>query len=806
MEVGKAWNQCNECPFGGGKVGWKGRFDAPFVVVGESPGKTEVKKGFPFAGPSGQVLHSILEEDRDDIFITNAMECFPRNKKPEKLAKASVECRPRLLEQIQAHPRKIILALGNEAVRSLTGNSNLKITQIRGQLIESDLAELGILPAIHPAALLRGTGSYRQFREDLTYARYLADGGNPKEYIRPLWRTLNDEEEARKAVEILSLYNEYAADIETSGFSARQDYILNLGVEAAGHIVKDKDGNERQMVFIFNPEHLHILAELIEDPQREWTWHNGKFDVKFLREIGIWARIDSDTMLLNYAYDESPGVHDLETVGGDVLGAPDYKDMLKPYLPNKKTSYSVIPRQVLDEYLSVDVHTTATLKPILRERIRSDAALDKLYRKVLLPASELLADVERCGMYVHAEILQENSKQYHEKLQNLRAKLCEIAKVEHNPNSPQQVAHLLYRTMKLPRRKGGGTAKEILEKLPQTPYVKTLLEYRRVAKVYGTYVGTPFDEKTKGPKGLYKYIEDDGRVHPTYLIHGTATGRLSSREPNLQNIPREAQLRGQFGAPPGRRLLEVDYSQAELRSLACLSGDPDLVYIYTHGLDLHTELAKFLFPGWEDRYLAGEAGDARLKAQAKEERVMAKTVNFGIVYGRTSHTIADAFDITNQEAQRLIDGWFKRFPVAHKFINKCRSAPSSGKTMTTAFGRRKRVGVVSGGNLRDLMNEAANFPHQSIASDITLQAAIEARPHLYKYDAFIVNLVHDSIIVEVPDDDATVISIARELTLIMESIAPKWGITRVPFQADSEHGYRWGYTEKLTREELGLAA
>lgn len=801
MEIGKACNQCgSECPFGGGKVGWKGRFDAPFVIVGESPGRTEVKKGMPFAGPSGQVLHTFLGEE--DTLILNAIECYPFNKKPEKLAKASKVCSTRLLEQIKAHPRKVILALGNEAVRSLTGNSNLKITQIRGKLIKSDLAEVGILPALHPAALLRGTGSYRQFREDLLYARHLADGGDPKRYVRPMWKTLKDEYEVQKAIDILSMYSEYSADIETSGFSPITDRILNIGVEAIGAEFWDKETKTyRPMVFIFNPEHIPLLAPLIEDTSKDWGWHNGKFDVRFLREMGIWARVDSDTMLLNYALDESPGVHDLETVGGDVLGAPDYKDMLKPYLPNKKTSYEVIPRPVLDEYLSVDVHTTAQLKTILRERVRKDADLEKLYTRILLPASDLLADVERNGMYVHQDVLEQNSKEYSERLNLLRTELCEIIGIEHNPNSLQQVQDVLYRKLKLPRRKGGGTSKDILEKLPQVPYVKTLLEYRRVAKVYGTYVGTPYDAKTKGPKGLYKYISIDGRVHPTFLIHGTATGRLSSREPNLQNIPREAQLRGQFGAPPGRRILDIDFSQAELRSLACVSGDPDLIYIYTHGLDLHTELARFLFPGWDER---AKSSDPLLKAQAKEERVMAKTVNFGIVYGRTAFTIADAFDISTQEAQRLIDGWFERFPVAHKFINKCRSAPSSGRVMTTTFGRRKRVGIVSGGNLRDLMNEAANFPHQSIASDITLQAAIEARAKLFEFDSFPVNLVHDSIIVETPDDDEIVREVARVMILTMESIAPKWGITRVPFEAEAEQGYRWGFTEKLTREMLGL--
>jgi len=671
--------------------------------------------------------------------------------------------------------------MGNPAIRSLTGNYSLKITQIRGRIIPSPYAEIGILPVIHPAALMRGTGSYRQFRQDLEYALEIADGAGIREYTEPEYITVTNPRRA-----ILHLLRQerrhddgeilLSADIETDGFNFRSDAIIDIGIS----------GRTGSPVYCFAPEHMSYLRSFLQSRTIQWAWHNGKFDIKFFRaQHGVRARVDDDTMLMSYALDETGGVHDLETVAADVLNAPDYKDMLKPYLPNKKTKYSAIPKPVLDKYMAIDVGNTARIRKIYRQRVKRDPALEKLYTKTLIPASELLAHVESNGFHVDQEWLGDVEGYLDEEIDKCRKKVIEHAGVNFNPNSPDQLKVILFKKLGLPNISKGSTDKQTLQKLhenPRTdhPILTSLLDYRKVAKAQSTYV-----------RGMRRHIHPDGRIRATYLLHGTVTGRLSSRQPNLQNIPRDWIIRGIFNAAPGYVILEVDLSQAELRSLAAVSGDPDLVKVYREGGSIHKELAVFLFgEEWKRKYSMPKGTPEY--SEAYEQYTRCKNVNFGIVYGITARGLSDQIKDTVAVAQRYIDGWANRFPVAWDFIGKCRRTPRNRQILTTAFGRKKRVGLVTQGNIKDLMNEAANFPHQSIASDITLHSAIKVDPWLEQHDARIVNLVHDSIIMEVPKDYDTVVAIAEHVKGVMEEVPREWGITRVPFVADAEVGDRWG--------------
>ncbi len=770
---------CDECPFGGPKVGSKGNPESPWVFVGESPGANEVRTGIPFSGPSGTILHTFVPED---AYFLNAMECSPhkRAKDQPTLALAAGRCHQRLLERLGAHPRRIIVAMGNPAVWSLTGNYGAKITQIRGRLLPSDLSELGILPVVHPAALMRGTGSFRQFREDLEYSRYLAEGGDPYVFEKPRWHVVTSSDHAKVVMRWLAAtYPDLSCDIETSGLSFKQNRILNFGISPP-------DGLD---VWVFSPHHFSVVKPYLEDTNIKWCWHNGKFDVKFFREVGIHARTDDDTMLMSYAQDETRGIHDLETVMADVLNAPDYKHMVKPFLPNKKSSYELIPKKVLDEYVSIDTGGTARVRTIYRERVRRDPAVEKLYTQTLIPASELLTRVESNGIHVDAEWLDDADEYLTGELTKSLNSIHGIVGHDVNPNSYKQMQEVLFKQFKLPDRRKGSTDKDVLAKLAESartrhPIVLALQEHRSIAKLYGTYV-----------KGLRRWVQADGRVYASFLIHGTITGRLASREPNLQNIPRDYILRGIFSASPGHELLEVDLSQAELRSLAALSGDPTMVEVYLSGGDLHSELANFIFPGWDERNANPET-----KALAYEQRVKCKNVNFGIIYGITEYGLQGQIGGPLRDAREMIEGWRNRFPVAWEFIQKCRACPGQGITIGTVFGRKKRVGIVSSGNISFLRNEAANFPHQSISSDITLHAAMRVEPTLRRLDVRIVNLVHDSLIMELPKtaDGFLKRRVAQLVAEELEQVPIDWGITRVPFKADAEDGHRWGSLTKYT--------
>lgn len=780
---------CGQCLWGAcKKVGPKGNPAAEFVVVGESPGSQEILQGKPFVGPSGQIVDLNLPPDID-IYYTNALQCMPKGDKQSTLPKAVECCRERLIEEIAKYPRKVILALGNGALWALTGDYNHKITQARGMLYESDLAERGIIAAVHPAFLLRGGGSYKKFQEDLNYAVSLYYGGPVRKPIIPEYQVYRTPEEVQQFVDLFLSEQPEASvgDIETSGFIPTYDEILSIGFCWDPHKVHIIRGLDEKMltewvkrkrqgvdtlveenigvkkILARGCEQLKLLKPVLEHSGVNWIWHNGKFDVRFLRTRDIQPLLSEDTMLMNYSLDETRGIHGLDDVASDVLGADNWKDEFQKHLPRQGASYAHAPEGVLDEYLARDCSNTFQIRNILKPRVEKDRHAKKLYEETLLPAALFLLEVEYAGFTVDWDVWSKNKEDLEARIEDLRHQMGELAGYAINPNSPKQMVKFLFEELGLKSKKKS-TAAEVIEKLPRVPAVIILEEYRKKTKEYNTYV-----------KGLKKNIHDDGKVHPDFMLHGTVTGRLACKDPNMQNIPRSPLMRGMFRAAPGCILINADYSQAELRSLATLSGDEELIKIYAEKRSLHKEMAVFLF---------GENYD-------KEQYVRTKAVNFGIVYGREAFTLAEEFSIPVSEAQAMIDGWFKRFPVAHTFIKRCRAAPAKGQTLVTKFGRRKRPGLVSKDILKSKQNEFANFPHQATASDCTLHAAMRSLPEIKPLGARIVNLVHDSIIVDCPDELDTVHKVMRIMKHHMESVPVDFGLNKVPFEAEFDVCYNW---------------
>lgn len=790
---------CNDCFFGGKKIGYKGNFKSPFVIVGESPGPQELYQGKPFVGPAGELLHTVFDElmGGADInpFITSSINCIPRQKDPNRLAQACKRCSSRLVDEIKAHPRKIILTLGNAALWSLTGNYNHKITKIRGTVFTSPLAELGIVATVHPSFLLRGGGNLHQFKRDIRQAINMYLDRDPNEPVEASnsseiravgtftpspYKILKTPEEVQELVKKFQSgkYKDGACDLETDGFDPRAitinepeffgEYIL-----CAGFCV------EKDFTYVIPG---NLLSDELFQNDIAWCWQNGKYDVGWGRIHGLPSiRVDNDTMLLSYCLNEKGGIHDLEQLGNDWLRAPNYKDMLERYLPSKKHSYAIIPKDVLYKYQAVDANLTFCLLEPLRACVMADAKLAKVYTEILLPASEWLHKIERHGFHVDLERVNENIRVLgrevlqHEKVFN---EIIVDAGYSNpiNIRSWQQLKLVLYGYLKLGPM-SWGTDIDTLDKLPKHPAVEELKKHRKVQKLYSTYV-----------KALLSKIAPDGRMHTTFKLHGTTTGRLASNKPNMQNIPRDPRIRGQFAAPAGRALLEVDLSQAELRMLAQLSGCKIMLELFNAGRNIHNEVAERIFGA----------------GFGKEQKMIAKNVNFGIVYGISAHGLADQINVnahrqgstltvTNKEAEAWLTEWGGQFPGAQTFINTCRSAPIRGQTLISVFGRKRRFNVVTREKLRDMQNEAANFPHQSGAHDITMLAGISLEEELReKYDNIMVNEVHDCIVNELPDNMEAVCAVAQKLITRMLQVPKEWGMHAVTFEAGAEIGYRWG--------------
>lgn len=764
-------DKCETCPFGGVKVGARGNPAAPIVLVGESPGYQEIQAGKPFVGPSGELLTKCLPIPLDDCYVLNALECQPKGKNQGNMEKAVKSCRGRLMELIKAHPRKIIITLGGSAIQALTGDYDLKVTKVRGKVFKSELAEHGILATIHPAYILRGGGNIKHMRQDIITALEIVGGTSTRQYIDPRFKLLSTEQGAKNLAKALKLQTVVAADIETGapipkdpkeiamgGFNFRKDNILSVAVCW-----------DPELVYIIPGKHTHLLKEAFEHPGTEYVWHNGKFDIRFIREKKVMARVDHDTMLLNYCLDETRGVHDLEQVASNLLGCPSWKKMLEEHIPKVGASYSYIPLPVLHLYQAKDTSATLQIFHHLRAKVAADKHSEKLYTQIMIPASEMLYWVEKRGFYVDWVWQERNKIRLEVEIEKLKEEINGIVGYSINPNSSKQVCRYVYDELRIRCRDRSSDAKTVL-KWPDIPFKKALQKYRKATKAYSTYV-----------IGYFELVGDDNRVHPTFMLHGTATGRLACRDPNLQNIPREPQLKGMYRAASGYILIEADYNQAELRNLAVMSKDPELLRIFnTPGMSLHVEVGKAIW------------GPSFDKDLMPDRYVRAKAVNFGIVYGRESYSLAEEFDISVREAQAMIDAWFKRFPKASEFIQKCRATVSQGQTMTTIFGRKKRAKFPSMEMLRALQNEAANFPHQSTASDFTLVSAIHIRPKLIKYDAWMVDLVHDSIIIECPNKPEVIKAVSKLVSEQMEQTPRDWGVTSVPFLTDIKLAMNWG--------------
>lgn len=780
--------KCASCPFGGITVGTRGPEDSPFVIVGESPGANELLKGYPFVGDSGDLVEEVLtrmglDPSRGDPepYIINAIQCYPRGDKQKTLPGAVHACSRRLQDMITAHPRKVILCLGNGAMWSVTGRYELKITAQRGKLFPTPLATVGMIPTFHPAYLMRNGTEYGKWAMDVDYAIALLKDTDPKEghWAPPLWNIIQSRDEYEALVQRMDQAKFIAGDIETggpnrAGLHFQKGYILELVITS--------DLSDGRMVDILpGPlmwENEDLTHRLLGN-KAKWIWQNGKFDVKFFRYEGIHeARVDHDTMLASYTLNENKG-HDLDTIAWDWIGALAHKKVVDDWFESqrirkKDRDYALIPTPLRHQYAAYDVSKTYKMFWPMYETICDDPHSTKAYHKILIPASEFLTGVEMKGLKLDPVRVESNDKYYYDLIKIEDDAIQEYA-IQHlghtiNVGSYQQLQALLWDKMKLGPH-GGSTDEDALIKAQRRhdhPIIPHLMRWRTFSKGRNTYV-----------KNANSWPGLDDRVHVGFNLHRTSTGRLSSSDPtNLQNFPRDPIIRGQFVADEGKVLIECDLNQAELRCLAIMSADPTLLEIYTtNKVSIHHVTAEAMF---------GEH-------YTDDEKMRAKAVNFGIVYGRTGPSIAEEFNISLREADEYIRVWFDRYPKARDFINWSREAPNRMENLITNFGRKKRWGVISYDNQRNSENESANFPHQSTAHDITLLAGIECQPVVKRiWNGDFVNEIHDALYIEADNDPNVYGPLVAYMQSVMQRIPIDWGLTRVPFLAEAKVGTRWG--------------
>ena len=606
-------------------------------------------------------------------------------------------------------------------------------------------------------------------------------------------------EDCLEAISMLGTYKVLSVDIESRNTGFDDNKVLLLGFAYAPY--------KSIAIANFSNEVRQALQRLFNREDICFIWQNGKFDVvrlKFL--LNLHARVDEDTMLQHYVgIHERKGTHGLKDLGSLYLQAPAWDDELQNYkkrfcFQNKikltDFQYDMIPREILLPYLYRDCCATYQLKFLFDKLMRPGSKW--IYRQ-LIRASNVFAEIEYKGCLLDQNYIYELQDHLDTLIVEAERKVRDTAARLWDPveyaietgaktcpkifshTSPKQLKWMLE---KVTGKKLNTTNKDMLDALadefPDEPFIGAITELRKYNKYMDTYV-----------MGIQKVVCKDGRVRCTFNLHGTETGRLSCSEPNMQNIPRSKMIKNIFRAADGYKYVQLDYSQAELRVLAYMSQDEYLRETYREDKDLHDAMALKIF-GPEF---------------TKEQRVAAKTINFGIPYGRQAPSIAAKMHMSVPEAQKTVRDWYAAAPGAKKYVDEMRRVPyKQGEPFTTVFGRQRHY-IITNDNRNHVENEAINFPISSIASDLTMLSVIEIHDKLIEagLDAQIVNTVHDSIIIECVDDPEALREVVKIGTETMADMPKRYLVNPVldfPFKADAEIGTSWGELESAD-ETLG---
>ena len=484
--------------------------------------------------------------------------------------------------------------------------------------------------------------------------------------------------------------------------------------------------------------------------------------------------LDLDTLLASYLLGTSRGAHQFEELALDVLGYKAISEAKIIGTGKKAAKFSDMPVEAVAELACERSDLVLQIGDQLSQKLKNNG-LDSLYRDLELPLVPVLADIEQIGIFVDTKTLAELSAKLGEELLARQAEIHTFVGETFNINSPKQLSVILFEKLQLPKLKRTGKTKvastsvDVLEELALMHELpRKVLEWRSLSKLKGTYLDA-----------LPQLVNPEtGRVHTSFNQAVAATGRLSSSDPNLQNIPIRTELgrkiRAAFKAAPGMVLISADYSQIELRVLAHLSRDENLIDAFENGEDIHNRTARRVF-----------GTDSKLDPH--ELRRRAKMINYALLYGKTAYTLAKDIRVTPQAAQAFIDTYFEGFPSVRMFIDQTLSEARKTGVVTTVFNRRRHLPELSSHNhrVRSAAERAAvNMPIQGTAADILKRAMIDIHAAL-PTDSSMILTVHDELLFEVPKAKAT--EVANFVRERMENAVQ----LAVPLTVDVGIGKNW---------------
>jgi DNA polymerase-1 len=661
-----------------------------------------------------------------------------------------------------------------EKLREFAGQARLckeLATIVTDAPIDYDLKDFKVKEP-DPAAL-------KELFEELEFRKFLGELAPQKTLSTREYRSVLTESDLEGLVAELKSSKGFAFDTETTSLDTMRAKLVGVSIShAEGRAFYIPVGH----IYLGTPEQLTwgevrpVLKPILEDPKIPKFAQNAKYDYEVLKRHGVSVEgIETDTLIVSYLLNPD-GTHNLDQLAQEHLGhkTTSFKDVVGT--GKKEKSFAEVEVDAARDYSCEDADVTFRLRHLLVPRLQGEG-LETLYREIEMPLVLVLAKMEMNGVKIDVPRLRKTSAEYETKLEDIEKAVHAAAGEAFNLNSTKQLAQILFEKLKLPAirrtKTGYSTDVDVLTELAKSHEVpRLLLEYRSLSKLKSTYLDALADLVNP----------ETGRIHTSFNQTVAATGRLSSSDPNLQNIPIRTEegrkIREAFIPEAGNVLISADYSQIELRILAHMSGDATLVKAFNEDKDIHAATASGIFGIPEDQL-------------TKEQRAVGKTVNFGILYGQGAFGLSQQLGIEPAEAENYIRNYYARFASVAAYKEGVLAEARKNKLVRTLFGRLRRFPDLESpnANVRAMWERTAfNTIFQGTAADLIKKAmiSIQARIEREFPKAMMLIQVHDELVFEAPKSEEKAFSgmIRKE----MEGVAA----LKVPLKVDAGIGKNWG--------------
>lgn len=803
------------------------------VFLGEAPGGDEDFKGKPFVGASGNFLRNIVESiglSLDDVRYTNSVRCRPPdNKTPGK--RHIVACLPNLLEEFIERPPKIIVPLGNVALKALREAGLLSIrgtiTQLNGKAIKEE--NWVVFPILHPAYILRNPGAMELYSTTFNeLERLIKEGYKEPE---PIDYDFSDEvEDLEAAIDEACKAGIVAYDVETTSLHPKDS-----GIELGAKIICFSLSWREYQAFGFHitddnrDEAFKVLHDkLLENPDVVKIIQHFKFELMWSMAMGRTIVNVEDTMLMHWHVNERNGTHGLAKLSVEYTDLGFYDSQLEDYKaehkeadPSKKYkdddgnvwkgTYGNIPIEILLPYNCYDTDATIRIRNILKPMLNEKQL--KVHDEIQIPACYPIAEMELKGVNIDWDHCNWMGEKMDEEVDNITSKIFSYPEVELvndffmekrgegiNLNSPGDLRVLLFESMGLPpvyQTKTGldSTDKHVLDYLSKKHEVPKLLKQLKAVKTL----------KSTFVDGLVNRRRGD-TIHSSYGMAHTETGRYNSRDPNLQNIPRNPlkvvsdgeelslSVKDMYIPDDGESwLCQIDYSQVELRVMAIMSNDRTMLGYFNEGVDVHLNVAARIHKTDPENI-------------SKEQRTMAKRTVFGLIYGQSAQGLSEELGISYREAETFLGKFFKEFPAVKNWMDETQEFVKAEGYVETMFGRKRRLpdAMIKDPNsplLSRALRQAVNARIQGGAADILAMKKGElwAKMGSLGLKSRMLLTVHDQLLFSIPDSEISEMLLLAKCVMEDFSEIPEISI---PIVADVEIGGNWSHLVTIDKDNL----